>query len=236
MCFCVFYRCPKGNSWASASWPVRYPVQKAQKLICLSTQLLPSLALFLWSSRVSDHYTGQCRHPAPHGLLQVTVYLLQKSFKGDCISYSWHIKMQHCRFLWLKHCLNVSSSLYFSLYRDLPDALPVFIGENEAKKGCTITQMGDNIFAAVLWVSSVNNMSINSNVYRWCHSHHFRFKFQVLFFLILTILLPSLVYFKWSLCVTNELIKKLNKKKIALQYFLKNFKCAVKHLFVFNIV
>ncbi|XP_051558214.1 histone PARylation factor 1-like [Myxocyprinus asiaticus] len=35
-------------------------------------------------------------------------------------------------------------------FRDAPDALPVFIGENEAKKGCTITQMGDNIFAAVL--------------------------------------------------------------------------------------
>lgn len=58
-------------------------------------------------------------------------------------------------------CLSVSFSLYVSLYRDLPDALPVFIGENEAKKGCTITQIGDNIFAAVLWVSSVNNMSIN---------------------------------------------------------------------------
>uniref|UniRef100_A0AAZ3R3B1 Histone PARylation factor 1 n=1 Tax=Oncorhynchus tshawytscha TaxID=74940 RepID=A0AAZ3R3B1_ONCTS len=34
-------------------------------------------------------------------------------------------------------------------YRDSPDSLPVFLGENEAKKGCTITQMGDNMFAAV---------------------------------------------------------------------------------------
>ncbi|XP_064870062.1 histone PARylation factor 1-like, partial [Oncorhynchus nerka] len=33
--------------------------------------------------------------------------------------------------------------------RDSPDSLPVFLGENEAKKGCTITQMGDNMFAAV---------------------------------------------------------------------------------------
>lgn len=33
--------------------------------------------------------------------------------------------------------------------RDTPDSLPSFVGENEAKKGCTITQMGDNVFAAV---------------------------------------------------------------------------------------
>lgn len=35
-------------------------------------------------------------------------------------------------------------------FRDSPEALPVFIGENEAKKGCSITQMGDNLFGAVL--------------------------------------------------------------------------------------
>lgn len=34
--------------------------------------------------------------------------------------------------------------------RDTPDSLPSFVGENEAKKGYTITQMGDNVFAAVL--------------------------------------------------------------------------------------
>lgn len=89
----------------------------------------------------------------------------KKSFKGDCFSCSWHIKLQHCRFFCIVAkiilCLSVSFSLCVSLYRDLPDALPVFIGENEAKKGCTITQIGDNIFAAVLWVSSVNKMSIN---------------------------------------------------------------------------
>lgn len=47
-------------------------------------------------------------------------------------------------------CLCDSKTVPVSLFRDLSDALPVFIGENEAKKGCTITQMGDNIFAAVL--------------------------------------------------------------------------------------
>ncbi len=36
--------------------------------------------------------------------------------------------------------------------RDTPDSLPSFVGENEAKKGYTITQLGDNVFAAVLWV------------------------------------------------------------------------------------
>ncbi|XP_030643950.1 histone PARylation factor 1 [Chanos chanos] len=45
---------------------------------------------------------------------------------------------------------SVDSQHHMGYYRDSPDSLPVFIGENEAKKGCTITQMGDNIFAAVL--------------------------------------------------------------------------------------
>uniref|UniRef100_A0A673I1G0 UPF0609 protein C4orf27 homolog n=1 Tax=Sinocyclocheilus rhinocerous TaxID=307959 RepID=A0A673I1G0_9TELE len=45
---------------------------------------------------------------------------------------------------------SVDTQHHMGYFRDLPDALPVFIGENEAKKGCTITQMGDNIFAAVL--------------------------------------------------------------------------------------
>ncbi|XP_028833599.1 histone PARylation factor 1 [Denticeps clupeoides] len=39
---------------------------------------------------------------------------------------------------------------HMGYYRDSPDALPVFIGENEAKKSCSIKQMGDNLFAAVL--------------------------------------------------------------------------------------
>ncbi|XP_049901414.1 histone PARylation factor 1 [Epinephelus moara] len=42
------------------------------------------------------------------------------------------------------------SQHHIGYYRDTPDSLPVFVGENEAKKGCTITQMGDNVFAAVL--------------------------------------------------------------------------------------
>ncbi|KAK7929417.1 hypothetical protein WMY93_005812 [Mugilogobius chulae] len=42
-----------------------------------------------------------------------------------------------------------SSQLHFGYYRDSPDLLPSFVGENDAKKGCTITQMGENVFAAV---------------------------------------------------------------------------------------
>ncbi|XP_032420147.1 histone PARylation factor 1 isoform X2 [Xiphophorus hellerii] len=38
---------------------------------------------------------------------------------------------------------------HMGYYRDSPDSLPSFVGENHAKKGCNITQMGDNIFAAV---------------------------------------------------------------------------------------
>ncbi|CAL8333198.1 unnamed protein product [Merluccius merluccius] len=39
---------------------------------------------------------------------------------------------------------------HMGYYRDTPDSLPSFVGENEAKKGCGITKMGDNVFAAVL--------------------------------------------------------------------------------------
>ncbi|KAI4872682.1 hypothetical protein NFI96_007908 [Prochilodus magdalenae] len=39
---------------------------------------------------------------------------------------------------------------HLGYYRDCPDALPVFIGENHARKGCTIAQLGDNLFSAVL--------------------------------------------------------------------------------------
>nr|XP_020452830.1 histone PARylation factor 1 isoform X1 [Monopterus albus] len=42
------------------------------------------------------------------------------------------------------------SQHHIGYYRDTPDSLPSFVGGNEAKKGCTITQMGDNLFAAVL--------------------------------------------------------------------------------------
>ncbi|XP_056136924.1 histone PARylation factor 1 [Lampris incognitus] len=38
---------------------------------------------------------------------------------------------------------------HMGYYRDTPDALPSFVGENEAKKGFSIAQMGDNLFAAV---------------------------------------------------------------------------------------
>ncbi|KAI3352438.1 hypothetical protein L3Q82_005392 [Scortum barcoo] len=42
------------------------------------------------------------------------------------------------------------SQHHIGYYRDTPDSLPSFVGENEAKKGYTIAQMGDNVFAAVL--------------------------------------------------------------------------------------
>ncbi|XP_071779374.2 histone PARylation factor 1 [Centroberyx gerrardi] len=41
------------------------------------------------------------------------------------------------------------SQHHMGYYRDTPDSLPSFVGENDAKKGCSITQMGDNVFAAV---------------------------------------------------------------------------------------
>ncbi|KAF7665160.1 hypothetical protein LDENG_00152420 [Lucifuga dentata] len=41
------------------------------------------------------------------------------------------------------------SEHHMGYYRDTPESSPSFVGENEAKKGCTITQMGDNVFAAV---------------------------------------------------------------------------------------
>ncbi|KAK1175639.1 histone PARylation factor 1 isoform X3 [Acipenser oxyrinchus oxyrinchus] len=44
---------------------------------------------------------------------------------------------------------NAETQYHMGYYRDSPDALPVFIGANEAKKGCSLSQMGDNMFAAV---------------------------------------------------------------------------------------
>ncbi|XP_029949434.1 histone PARylation factor 1 [Salarias fasciatus] len=41
------------------------------------------------------------------------------------------------------------SQHHMGYYRDTPEKLPAFVGENEAKKGCAIKQMGDNVFAAV---------------------------------------------------------------------------------------
>ncbi|XP_030048529.1 histone PARylation factor 1 isoform X2 [Microcaecilia unicolor] len=43
---------------------------------------------------------------------------------------------------------------HLGYFRDSPDELPVFVGANEAKKGCTIFQVGDNLFAAVKQFSS----------------------------------------------------------------------------------
>ncbi|XP_029430388.1 histone PARylation factor 1 [Rhinatrema bivittatum] len=38
---------------------------------------------------------------------------------------------------------------HLGYFRDSPDELPVFVGANEAKRNCTISQVGDNLFAAV---------------------------------------------------------------------------------------
>ncbi|NXJ38199.1 HPF1 factor, partial [Ciconia maguari] len=46
--------------------------------------------------------------------------------------------------------------VYFFVNRDVPDELPVWVGANEAKKGCVISQVGDNVFAAVKLFLSKN--------------------------------------------------------------------------------
>ncbi|XP_067407840.1 histone PARylation factor 1 isoform X2 [Emydura macquarii macquarii] len=38
---------------------------------------------------------------------------------------------------------------HMGYFRDVPDELPVWVGTNEAKKSCVISQVGDNVFAAV---------------------------------------------------------------------------------------
>ncbi|XP_006006343.1 histone PARylation factor 1 [Latimeria chalumnae] len=42
-----------------------------------------------------------------------------------------------------------STQYHMGYFRDSPDELPVFVGANEAKKGCSIAQVGGNVFAAV---------------------------------------------------------------------------------------
>ncbi|XP_053315796.1 histone PARylation factor 1 [Spea bombifrons] len=41
------------------------------------------------------------------------------------------------------------TQFHMGYFRDSPEELPVFVGANEASKGCLITQLGDNIFSAV---------------------------------------------------------------------------------------
>lgn len=38
---------------------------------------------------------------------------------------------------------------HMGYFRDVPDELPVWVGANEARKSCLISQVGDNVFAAV---------------------------------------------------------------------------------------
>lgn len=49
------------------------------------------------------------------------------------------------------HGLTISVVFFFFFFinRDVPDELPVWVGANEAKKSCVISQVGDNVFAAV---------------------------------------------------------------------------------------
>ncbi|KAM4710022.1 histone PARylation factor 1 isoform 2-T2 [Discoglossus pictus] len=44
---------------------------------------------------------------------------------------------------------DIKTQFHMGYFRDSPEDLPVFVGSNEASKGCTITQLGDNVFAAV---------------------------------------------------------------------------------------
>ncbi|XP_078739908.1 histone PARylation factor 1 [Lampetra fluviatilis] len=45
------------------------------------------------------------------------------------------------------------SQTHLGYYRDSPGELPVFVGESVASRGCTITPLGDNIFAALKCVA-----------------------------------------------------------------------------------
>lgn len=49
---------------------------------------------------------------------------------------------------WLRFTFNCN--WFLKSTRDTPESLPLFVGASEAKKDCTITQMGENVFAAVL--------------------------------------------------------------------------------------
>ncbi|XP_059500862.1 histone PARylation factor 1 isoform X4 [Stegostoma tigrinum] len=43
---------------------------------------------------------------------------------------------------------------HLGYFRDSPDELPVFVGANEAKNGCSVVQMGNNLFSAVKYVAT----------------------------------------------------------------------------------
>ncbi|XP_052608297.1 histone PARylation factor 1 isoform X2 [Peromyscus californicus insignis] len=64
----------------------------------------------------------------------------------------WHPprKDYFSSYWWLHGLAVVLATFYlFSLPRDSPDELPVYVGTNEAKKNCIINQNGDNVFAAI---------------------------------------------------------------------------------------
>ncbi|XP_067838225.1 histone PARylation factor 1 isoform X2 [Heptranchias perlo] len=46
---------------------------------------------------------------------------------------------------------------HLGYFRDAPDELPVFVGAGEAKKGCSVVQMGDNLFSAVKRLKEISN-------------------------------------------------------------------------------
>jgi len=44
---------------------------------------------------------------------------------------------------------DASTQYHIGYFRDSPSEMPAFLASNEAKKGCKMTPLGDNIFAAV---------------------------------------------------------------------------------------
>lgn len=132
-------RCAERHAWFAAGWTFWNSGRSSQKVQEPSAQLPPSLEVFLRPTRVSDHLSGEWGQSASHRLLQV---------KNTQPSLLW------CEVLiyWIYSSKKST--------RDTPDSLPSFVGENEAKKGYAITQMGDNAFAAVLWVLTTITYSL----------------------------------------------------------------------------
>ncbi|XP_041041416.1 histone PARylation factor 1 isoform X2 [Carcharodon carcharias] len=51
---------------------------------------------------------------------------------------------------------------HLGYFRDTPEELPVFVGANMAKNGCSVVQMGDNLFSAVKRLKEMSNKSQSS--------------------------------------------------------------------------
>lgn len=64
-------RCSERLAGIAASWTIWYFGRSSQKLQEFPAELPPSLAIFLWPTRVSDHTRRVWEQPASHWLLQV---------------------------------------------------------------------------------------------------------------------------------------------------------------------